>query len=372
MKTVFNGYNPDNAGNFLYVPTLELVKEKALAYAKANKLTPAASDKHKLCVLAIDQQRDFCHPEGTLYVGGRSGTGAIDDSRRFAEFLYANVDKITKTIFTLDTHFPWQIFFSNFWVTRNGVELGPHTMIDTVEEKGRTILVNIDATGKVLNSDVIPNPKVAREIGAKTPAWLHSQCIHYCNELKNPARGRAKNTLYLWPLHCLIGSIGHTIVGVIDEARQFHAFARASQPMIEIKGGNPLSENYSIVQQEVLTRFDDPTIPLGERNVLFLKHILDNDVIAIAGQAASHCVASSIDDILTEILGKDPELAKKVYILEDCTSSVAVPDGNGGFFADFTPQADQAFARFKAAGMNVVKSTDPLSSWPGVAGALYS
>ena len=72
---------------------------------------------------------------------------------------------------------------------------------------------------------------------------------------------------------------------------------------------------------------------------------------------------SSIDDLLTEILAKDPELAKKVYVLRDCMSSVTVPDGKGGFAADFTPQADAALQRFSDAGMHVVKSTDPIDSW---------
>jgi hypothetical protein len=47
-------------------------------------------------------------------------------------------------------------------------------------------------------------------------------------------------------------------------------------------------------------------------------------------------------------------------------SAVTVPDGKGGFAADFTPQADQALAKFANAGMNLVRSTDPISSWPGI------
>jgi nicotinamidase-related amidase len=75
-------------------------------------------------------------------------------------------------------------------------------------------------------------------------------------------------------------------------------------------------------------------------------------------------VKSSIDDLLGEIVAQDPALARKVYLLTDCMSAVTVPDGKGGFFADFTPQADAALARFANAGMHLVKSTDPLASWP--------
>ena len=45
-------------------------------------------------------------------------------------------------------------------------------------------------------------------------------------------------------------------------------------------------------------------------------------------------------------------------------SAVTVPDGKGGFVADFTPQAEAALQRFADAGMHLVKSTDPIASWP--------
>jgi len=57
--------------------------------------------------------------------------------------------------------------------------------------------------------------------------------------------------------------------------------------------------------------------------------------------------------LLTEILARDANLAKKVYLLEDCTSPVVVPG-----VVDFTEAANEAFQRFAAAGMNVVKSTE--------------
>jgi hypothetical protein len=47
-------------------------------------------------------------------------------------------------------------------------------------------------------------------------------------------------------------------------------------------------------------------------------------------------------------------------------SAVTVPDGKGGFAADFTAQADAALQKFADAGMHLVKSTDPITSWPGI------
>src|SRR6185295_5934631 len=108
----------------------------------------------------------------------------------------------------------------------------------------------------------------------------------------------------------------------------------------------------SVLRPEVLTRHDGQA--LAQRNAQFLRTLLASDAVVVAGQAASHCVRSSIDDLLTEIVAKDPALAKKVYVMTDCMSAVTVPDGKGGFFADFTGEAEKVFQRFADAGMHLV------------------
>lgn len=91
-----------------------------------------------------------------------------------------------------------------------------------------------------------------------------------------------------------------------------------------------------------------------------IQQLLDFDTLIIAGQAKSHCVAWTINDLLSEIQLADPHLAKKVYILEDCTSPVVVPG-----VVDYTEQADAAFERFAQAGMHLVKSIEPINTWLG-------
>ena len=61
---------------------------------------------------------------------------------------------------------------------------------------------------------------------------------------------------------------------------------------------------------------------------------------------------SSIDDLLREIEARDPAIAQKCYVVTDCMSAVTVPDGAGGFFADFTDNAEQAYQRYADAGMH--------------------
>jgi nicotinamidase-related amidase len=134
----------------------------------------------------------------------------------------------------------------------------------------------------------------------------------------------------------------------VEEAIFFHSIARNSQPQFEIKGNNPLTENYSVLSPEILESFDNS--PIAEKNTRLIKQLLDFDKIIIAGQAKSHCVAWTIDDLLTDIKKIDINLAKKVYLLEDCTSPVVVPG-----VVDYSEQADVAFKRFALSGMKLIK-----------------
>jgi len=106
-----------------------------------------------------------------------------------------------------------------------------------------------------------------------------------------------------------------------------------------------VDRDYSIVGPEVTEG------PAGERagpNTALIRKLLAFDAVVIAGQAKSHCVAWTIDDLLAV-----PELAERTYLLEDCSSPVVVPG-----VVDYTDEASAAFARFADAGMHVVRSTE--------------
>lgn len=335
-------YEPGNADRFGYAPDEQALFAAAAAHRRAHAIRPAASDERSVHLLLIDVQKDFCFPQGSLFVGGRSGRGAMDDNRRIAEMVYRNLQSITQITTTMDTHFAYQIFFPSFWVDREGEPLSAHREI---------------TTGQIDAGEVRPNPAVAKWLCGGNYPWLMKQVRHYTAELERAGKYR----LYLWPPHCLLGGAGHALAGVVHEARLFHAFARGSQSHVEVKGGHPLTENYSVMQPEVLSRHDGR--PLAQKNTLFLRTLLTADAVLVAGQAASHCVKSSIDDLLAEVAATDRALAKKIYVLTDCMSAVTVPDGKGGFLADFTGEAEAALQRFADAGMNLVKSTDPMSKW---------
>ena len=155
-------------------------------------------------------------------------------------------------------------------------------------------------------------------------------------------------------------------MGTIQEARLFHSYARSAPGEIEVKGAHPLTENYSVLSPEVLERHDGGA--LAERNHALVDTLLGADALVIAGQAASHCVKSTLEDLADTIAARDAALARRVYILRDCMSSVAVPDPArpGRFLFDFTPQTEAALDKLAAAGMNVVESTTPMKDWLGM------
>ncbi len=349
-------FNPKNAAKWNYNPSLAQVFAEANSFRKAHRISGAASDKKRIALTIIDGQKDFCFPEGTLYVAGRSGTGAIDDNARLSSFIYRNAAIINAIRKTFDTHFAFQVFFNSFFQTQSGEPLSEHTMIELSADGRYLVNFNYGPNGKqILHEDVVPNPAICHLIG-QSYSWLKDYVKHYCAELARTG----KYTLYLWPYHCILGTDGHALAGVLAEATMFHAFLRGSQSYAEIKGGGILTENYSVYKPEVLLAHDGKTV-VGQKNTRFIETSLRVDAHIIAGQAASHCVASSIEDVLSEILTQDPELAKKVYILRDCMSAVVVPNG-----PDFTDQAEAALKKFEDNGMHVVNSTDPIESWPGI------
>lgn len=328
----------DRVGDVWQVPYQERAAQ-AEAWADQHHLQSAAQDRTRIGLLAIDVQNTFCLPNFELYVAGRSGTGAIDDNVRLCEFIYKNLGMITHAIATMDTHVAMQIFHPIFWVN----DQGEHPTPSATEISPQDVEQGV---WKV-------NPAVVGNF----PGWdyesLQQYALHYARHLGQID----KYPLMIWPYHGKLGSIGHALVSAVEEALFFHSVARKSQTQYEIKGNNPLTENYSVLRPEVTEDHNGNAI--AQENRALIEQLLAFDALIVAGQAKSHCVAWTIDDLLAEIQCRDPSLAQKVYLLEDCTSAVVIPDA-----VDFTPRADAAFERFAKAGMHLVKSTEAIANWP--------
>jgi nicotinamidase-related amidase len=335
-------YRRENAALWSYQPELPALAGAAREWRREHGIAAAADDRARIHLLLVDVQRDFCLPQGSLYVGGRTGNGALEDVDRLTRWIYRHLDRISEITATLDTHVPFQIFSPEFWVDASGRPLTAH----------REVLAE-----EVRSGAARPDPALAAWLApGGDPRWLERQALAYCEALERGGRYR----LYLWPPHCLAGGEGHCLSGVVQEARLFHAWARRSPGHLEPKGATPLSESYSALAPEVLLAFDGR--PLGGRNRALEERLRGADAVVVAGEAASHCVRSTLADLLGDPESIDPEWARRIWILEDCMSAVAVPDpeGPGGFRFDFTGEAEEALNRFARAGCRRLLSTDPL------------
>ncbi len=299
-------YDPDRIGTLFYPDVAALAQEAAGA-----GLPPASQDQQRIQLLIIDMQVDFCHPQGTLHV-----PGAVQDIRRLVEFIYRNAGRISSITCSLDSHLPYQIFHPAWWTDPEGHHPAPFTLItqeDIRQGKWRPLL---------------------------EPEWSTA----YVRKLEEGA----KKQLTIWPYHVPIGGIGNALDPELWSAVFWHAIARKSQPTWWRKGSVPKTEHYSIVRPEIPV----PEVPEGERRS-FLKDLEQDDAIIIAGEAASHCVLETLEDLVDEFADR-PETLNKIFILRDCTSPVQHPD------IDFAALTEKRFSAFEKQGIHFILSTDPL------------
>jgi nicotinamidase-related amidase len=327
-------FAPDRVEEVWRVPYEERARE-APAWAREHGLHAAADDAFRLGLLVVDAQNTFCIPGFELFVAGRSGRGAVDDSRRLCEFIYRNLGAITQIFPSLDTHRAMQVFHAVWLVDEHGEHPAPYTLVSAEDVAAGRFRVD---------------SAVAESLGYD-PDYLARHLAHYTRRLSEGG----KYDLTIWPYHAMLGGIGYALVSAVEEAIFFHGMARSSQPDFQVKGDETLTEHYSLLGPEVTNGPDGE--PLGRKNDELIEKLLRFDAVAVAGQAKSHCVAWTIDDLL----GTERRLAERMYLLADCTSPVVVPG-----VVDYTDDAQAAFERYAAAGMHVVRSTDPLESWPGI------
>jgi nicotinamidase-related amidase len=322
-------------GELWRVPYQQRAQEARL-WAEQHHIPAAAVDRFKLALILIDVQNTFCLPDFELFVGGMSGRGAVDDNIRLCRFIYMNLGVITRIIVTMDTHHATQIFHPLFLVDAQGKHPDPLTLISHRDiEQGRW----------QFNSAIAPRLGISAEQGRQ-------HLLHYTKMLA----AKGKYELTVWPYHAMLGGIGHALVPAIEEAVFFHSIARSTAPEFHIKGQEELTEFYSAIGPEV--QQDAQGGELAAHNSAFLKLVQEYNAVVIAGQAKSHCVAWTVSDLLSDVQALDQSLVAKIYLLEDCTSPVVVPG-----IVDYTQEADETFARFEAAGIHRIRTTD--QNWVG-------
>jgi len=314
-------YEPRKAGE-LYLERAGMVADAGEAYAKKHRITPAANDKFKICAFGIDMQVGFCTPGASLFV-----PGAVEDNQRTIGWIYSNLDKLSGLAFSMDTHRMFQIFHPAWWIDARGNHPAPLTPIFHEEVRA----------------------------GKWTPIAHPRESLEYVKKLE----ATGKYVLTVWPYHTLLGGLSHALVPALVEAALFHAAARKHQTHFETKGTQAMTENYSVLSPEV-TELGGQVV--GSFNTPFFKMLMDYDRVYVFGEAKSHCVLSTLQDLRDHIQKTDPGLVDKVWILEDAMSPVPAPPLNPlPAHLDFPRIAEKAIEDFKKAGMHVVKTTDPVN-----------
>ena len=244
-------------------------------------------------LLVIDPQYDFCNPNGSLFV-----PGADKDMDRLAKMVMRIKDKLTDIHVTLDSHRRVDISHPLMWRDASGNKPAPFTQISKADvQAGRW------------------NPYM--------PSF-RPRFLAYLDALEK--RGRYGHCI--WPEHCLIGDPGHNVAAPLSEA--IHEWEdRFAQCEFVTKGSNPWTEHFSAVQAEV----PDPADPSTQINTSFIATLEKADMILLAGEALSHCLANTILDVAANF--SDPAYVKKMVLLLDATSEVPNPPGLN-IFSDFT------------------------------------
>jgi nicotinamidase/pyrazinamidase len=231
-------------------------------------------------LVIIDPQKDFCDPHGALFA-----PGADEDCRRLARLVERMKHRLTDIHVTLDSHRKVDISHPMWWRDASGRSPAPFTRITAADVDG----------------------------GRFTTAKPHmlERSLRYLRALE--ATGRYPHTI--WPYHCLIGDEGHGVVPVLADA--LHAWEeRFAMVDFITKGSNPWTEHFSGVQAEV----PDPADPGTQLNTAFIRTLEEADVILMAGEALSHCVANTVRDIADGLSA--PQYVQKIHLLVDATSNV--------------------------------------------------
>ena len=235
----------------------------------------------KTHLVIIDPQTDFCDPSGALYV-----KGAEDDIRRLAAMVRRLASRLDDIHVTLDSHRLIDVAHPVFWKDSNGNNPAPFTIITA--------------------ADV--------ESGRWTPVLttVYRRMLEYVRTLE----ANQRYPLCIWPPHCLIGSMGHTVMPELLAALQAWEQQRFGMVDFVTKGSNPWTEHYSAVCADV----PDPEDPGTQINTRFIQTLMDADLVVIAGEAGSHCLANTVRDIADNF--GDDSAVRRLVLLQDATSPV--------------------------------------------------
>lgn len=284
-------------------------------------------------LLVIDPQNDFCDIPADLLpmAGGQPGrvtetpalavSGAHADMLRTADFITQAGRALAGITVTLDWHPFVAIERTTFWQDADGREVAPFTPITAADvSAGKYVPVNGDRieplSGKPLTARVI--------------------------ELLGRLEAAGRYTLMVWPVHCVAGTWGANIHrSVADALAQWERGADA--PVIKAhKGQYFLTEHYGAFEAETPLA----EVPSTQFDTALARGLTEGvDTLFVAGEASSHCVSASVDQLIGY-----RRTGKGIVLITDCMSPVS----------GFAAQADAFLARARDAGSETLTAAQAL------------
>jgi nicotinamidase-related amidase len=243
---------------------------------------------------------DFCDPKGALYV-----PGAERDMQRLARLVRRTRDRLDDIHVTLDSHHWIHIAHPIFWKDSRGNHPPVFTRISRAD--------------------------VEQGVWTATVPGMYKRALDYVRKLETNGR----YDLTIWPPHCLIGSSGHAVFPCLYSALQEWEVRFAFVDYVT-KGSNITTEHYSAVQADV----PDASDPSTHINTELIRILQNADVVAVAGEALTHCLANTVRDIASNF--GDDRFVSKIVLLTDATSAIPGFESVGdAFIADMTARGLQ-------------------------------
>lgn len=269
-------------------------------------------------LLIIDPQKDFMDMPGSAL----PVTGAVDDMRRVAKMISRIGPRLADIHVTLDSHQVVHVAHPPMWVNKDGKHPAPFTMI-----------TSRDVEAEIWRPrNALLKPKA---LGGQT---LQQFMLTYTKTLEQ----QGKYALIIWPPHCIVGSEGYAIQQDLETALEIWADTQFSGVDFMAKGITAYVEHYGALIAEVPL----PTVPETGLNSSVLDVLAKADIIGVGGEALSHCVMSTVNQIADNI---GEEHIAKFHILVDASSPVPQPP-NG---PNFPEMADEWLHKMEKRGMTL-------------------
>lgn len=184
----------------------------------------------KSVVFIIDPQLDF-------FTGGSAAVpGSTEDSEKISELIKDNIHNIDEIFVSLDSHHRMHIAHGIFWCNADGQNPAPSTVISLAD--------------------------LEKKVWFPRDELLYDHCHFYLQSLQKVGLEYRKE-LIIKPEHCLIGTVGHSIIPMINDSLLDWVEVRMRKVGYVMKGTSCLTDMQSAIIADVQLE-NDPSCSLDE------------------------------------------------------------------------------------------------------------